>query len=44
MNWRKHNIQFEARQGYNAISFFTWSFELQEALDAFERIQYEAIY
>ena len=38
------NIQFEARQGYDAISFFNWSFELQEALDAFERIQYEASY
>lgn len=37
-------IQSEASTGYDAISYFNWSYELQEALDAFENIQNEASY
>lgn len=37
-------IQAEASNGYDAISYFNWSYELQEALDAFENIQNEAFY
>lgn len=37
-------IQSDASDGYDAISYFNWSYELQEALDAFENIQSEASY
>lgn len=37
-------IQSEASDGYEAISYFNWSYELQEALDASENIQSEATY
>lgn len=37
-------IQSEASTGYDAISYFNWSYELQEALDTFENIQNEASY
>lgn len=37
-------IQSDAPDGYDAISYFNWSYELQEALDAFENIQSEASY
>lgn len=37
-------IQSDASDGYDTISYFNWSYELQEALDAFENIQSEASY
>ena len=37
-------IQSDASDGYDAISYFNCSYELQEALDAFENIQSEASY
>ena len=37
-------IQSDASDGFDAISYFNWSYELQEALDAFENIQSEASY
>lgn len=37
-------IQSEASDGYQAIQYFNWSYELQEALDAFDNIQNEASY
>ena len=41
---RLDNIQLEASNGYDAICYFNWSYQLQEALDAFENIQSEANY
>ena len=38
------NISSMASDGYDAISFFNWSHQLQEALDAFEDIESEASY
>ena len=37
-------INSEAQDGYNAICFFNWSWQLQEALDAFETIEEESTY
>lgn len=38
------NIQSLASDGHDAISYFNWSYQLQNALDAFEEIEDEANY
>ncbi len=38
------NIQSLASDGHDAISYFNWSYQLQNALDAFEEIENEANY